>query len=180
MARYEYLIGGSLGERLIIGLTVGVYAYLLLTDPGKAMRSLRGGIEMFIRLFTLILAALLLASALGALLPEELVVRHLGEESGPGRVVAAGLLGGMLLGGPFATYPIMERVYEQGAGYPSLLAMYVGYGLISVGRVPYGLVIFSPSIVGLRLAFAVSVTVLASLGIYLVSAVRSSSDGVSS
>ncbi|MFB6132423.1 MAG: permease [Halanaeroarchaeum sp.] len=172
MAWYAYLIGGSWGERIVIGMAVVAYAYLFLTDPATAIRSLRGGVEMFVRLFTLIVAALLLASALGALIPEEAVVRYLGKESGASGVVAAGLLGGVLFGGPFATYPIMESVYDQGAGYPSLVAMYVGYGMISIGRVPYGLVIFSPTVVGLRLVFAVGLTVLASLGIYVVSMMR--------
>ena len=173
MARYPYLIGGSWGERVVIGMAVAVYAYLFFTDPSIALQSLRGGVEMFVNLFTLIVAALLLASALGALIPEEMVVRYLGKESGIRGVVAAGLLGGFLFGGPYATYPIMESVYEQGTGYPSLVAMYVGYGLISIGRVPYGLVIFSPFVVGLRLVFAIGLTIIASLGIYAVSMIRS-------
>lgn len=70
------------------------------------------------------------------------MVRYLGSGSGPRNAVLAGLLGGALLGGPFAAYPIMRSVRKQGACYGALLSMYVGYNMIGIGRVPFGLVIF--------------------------------------
>lgn len=163
MAWYDALIGRSWGHRAVIGLTVLVYGYLLATRPAAAVESARSAFGTLVRLFTLIVASLLLASALGAVLPEEAVVRYLGSGGGPGNAVLAGLLGGALVGGPFATYPIMQSVREQGAGYVSLLAMYVGYNVISIGRITYGLVIFSPVVVGLRLLFGVALTAVAAL-----------------
>ncbi|MFB6114595.1 MAG: permease [Halodesulfurarchaeum sp.] len=165
-SRLELLIGRSWGHRLIIGTTVGVYVYLLFTDPAAAMESARRAIDTLVRLFSLIVASLLLASALESLLPEEAVMRYLGEDAGLRNTVFAGFLGGILLGGPYATYPIMESVYKSGAGYGALVAMYVGYGVIGIGRVPFGLVIFSPKIVLLRLVFAVALTTVAAVAIW--------------
>lgn len=168
MAWYDYLLGQSWGQRVVVLATVVVYASLLVTRPEAAIASVRNAVETFVRLFTLILASLLLASALGALLPEEAVVRYLGSGSGPGHAVLAGLLGGVLLGGPYATYPIMRSVREQGAGYVALLSMYVGYSAISIGRIPFGLVVFPPRIVVLRLVGGVGLTVAAALVIWSV------------
>jgi hypothetical protein len=39
--------------------------------------------------------------------------------------------------------------------------MYFGYGAIGLGRLPFGLVIFSPTVVALRVGVAVALTVLA-------------------
>lgn len=164
----DSLIGASWGQRVIIGATVAVYGWLALTDPDAALKSADQGIETLVSLFTLILASLLLASALEQLLPEEAVTAYLGRGSGVGNTILAGLLGGMLLGGPYATYPIMQSVRKRGAGYAALLAMLVGYGAIGIGRVPYGLVIFSPTVVALRLAFAVGLTVVAAVVIWAV------------
>lgn len=167
-AWYDYLIGRSWGQRVVIGLTVGVYAYLAVARPAAAVESARSGLDTLVRLFTLIFASLLLASALEALVPEEAVVRYLGEGGGPANAVLAGVLGGLLFGGPYAIYPIMRSVRERGAGYVALLSMYVGYSAIGVGRVPYGLVIFSPTVVALRLAFGLGLTVAAALVIWAV------------
>lgn len=163
MAWYDPIVGRSWGQRVVIGLTVVIYAWLVLARPQDAVASAMGALNTLVRLFTLILASLLLASALETLLPEQTVVRYLGSGRGPANAVLAGLLGGVLLGGPFATYPIMQSVREQGAGYVALLSMYVGYNLIGIGRVPFGLVIFSPHIVLLRLVFATALTVVAAL-----------------
>lgn len=168
MAWYDPLVGRSWGQRVIVLGTVGVYAFLLLTRPAAAVESALGAIDTLVRLFTLILASLLLASALESLLPEETVVRYLGRGGGPANAVLAGLIGGALLGGPFATYPIMQSVRERGAGYVALLSMYLGYNAIGIGRVPFGLVIFSPQVVALRLAFATGLTVVGALVIWAV------------
>ncbi|MFC6725732.1 hypothetical protein ACFQE1_15430, partial [Halobium palmae] len=74
-------------------------------------------------------------------------------------VVVAGVVAGLLPGGPYAIYPIIRRVQESGANTPAVLTMLLGYGLIGVGRVPYGLVFFSPAVVGLRLLVAGAATV---------------------
>ena len=164
----DYLIGRSWGQRVVIGATIVVYAWLLLTDLDAAVQSADRGIGTLVRLFTLIVASLLLASALEQLLPEDAVTSYLGQGGGAKNTVMAGLLGGALLGGPYATYPIMQSVRKRGAGYAALLAMLVGYGVIGIGRVPFGLVIFSPEIVAIRLAFALLLTVIASVVIWVV------------
>lgn len=164
----DFLIGRSWGQRAVIGATLAVYGWLVFTDPEAAVTSANRGVGTLVRLFTLIVASLLLASALEQLLPEEAVTAYLGRGSGVGNTIMAGLLGGALLGGPYATYPIMQSVRKRGAGYAALLAMLVGYGVIGIGRVPFGLVIFSPEIVALRLAFAVLLTVLAAVVIWAV------------
>jgi uncharacterized membrane protein YraQ (UPF0718 family) len=168
MSAVDLLIGSSPGQRLVILGTVVVYGYLLVRRPADTRSSIESGTRTFVRLFTLILAALLLASAIGTLVPTGAVQSTLGESAGPTGVVVAGLLGGFLPGGPYAVYPIVAGVWEQGASTAAVVAMLTGYGAIGVIRASYGLVFFDAEVVGLRLLIAVPVAVLLSLVAFVV------------
>ncbi|MFB6164634.1 MAG: hypothetical protein ABEJ31_05700 [Haloarculaceae archaeon] len=136
MSWLDLLVGSGPSQRVVIVGTVALYVALLVRRPEVARESARSGVGQFANLFTLIVAALLLASAIGTLLPEEAIVRYLGSGGGPANAVLAGLVGGALFGGPYGTYPIMRSVREQGAGYVALLSMYVGAALVIWAVVP--------------------------------------------
>ncbi|MFB6079770.1 MAG: permease [Haloferacaceae archaeon] len=160
MSWVDLLVGSGLSQRVVIVGTALVYLVLAVRRPATARESARGGLEQFASLFTLVVAALLLASAIGTLLPREAVGRLLGAAAGIRGVVLAGLLGGLLPGGPYAVYPIVRSIGEQGASLAAVVAMLVGYGAIGVGRVPFGLVFFDPRTVSTRVAVGVVGTVL--------------------
>ena len=67
---------------------------------------------------------------------------------------------GLFPTGPYGAYPVIEEVADRGAGYPAVLTMLMGYGLLGTGRIPFGLVFFGTEIVGLRLALAIFGTIL--------------------
>lgn len=163
MSWLNLLIGSGLSQRVVILGTVLLYVVLVVWRPTVARESARSGVGQFASLFILIVAALFLANAIGTLLPREAVARVLGSAAGPSGVVLAGLLGGLLPGGPYAVYPIVESVGRQGATFAAVVAMLVGYGAIGVGRVPYGLVFFDVRTVAARLLVGVVGTVLAAL-----------------
>ncbi|AWB27667.1 hypothetical protein [Halococcoides cellulosivorans] len=153
------LVGASWGQRVVVIGAVVVYATLAVVDPATARSSAAGGIALFGRMASLVVASLLLANALGHALPEDRVAATLGAAAGTRGVVLAGLLGGLLPGGPYAVYPIVERVGDRGASAPAVVALLVGYSAIGVGRVPFGLGVFGPRIVLARLAIGVVGTV---------------------
>lgn len=163
MSVVDLLVGSGFSQRVVIVGTVLLYLGLLVRRPDVARESARSGVEQFSRLVTLVVAALFLASAIGTLLPREAVGSLLGSAAGPGGVVLAGLLGGLLPGGPYAVYPIVRSVGQQGASLAAVLAMLVGYGTIGVGRVPYGLVFFDVRTVSTRLVVGVAGTALVAL-----------------
>lgn len=156
----DYLIGSQWGQRVVVLGTIGVYAALLIVDPTAARESTVRGLRTFGQLFTLIVASLLLASAIGTVLPREAITSRLGGTADAPHVVGAGVLAGLFPGGPYAVYPIIESVSDRGAGYPAVLTMLLGYGLIGAGRIAFGLVFFGPGIVGMRLALAFLGTVV--------------------
>ncbi|MCO8243590.1 permease [Haladaptatus sp. AB643] len=171
MSRLDLLIGESCGQRVVILGTLAVYAYLVVRRPADAWTGAQHGATTVVHLATLIVAALFLSSAIGTLLPEDRLSELLGESAGFGEVAAAGLIAGLIPGGPYATYPVIKRIQESGAETPAVLTMLLGYGLISVGRVPYGLVFFTPTIVGLRLLTAGTATIIVGMVLFAVGGV---------
>ncbi|WP_181684691.1 hypothetical protein [Halorhabdus salina] len=163
----DLVVGSGPGQRVVVLGAIALYGYLFATRPGDATAAVRNGLVLFGRLFTLIIAALLLASAVETLVPAAAIRGVLGEAAGPGGTVLSGLLGGTLPGGPYAVYPLISGVGAAGAGVGAVLAMLIGYGAIGVGRVPYGLVFFDTKTVALRLAIAVPATVVVSVGVFL-------------
>lgn len=166
--QWMLLLGRNWGQRAIILVTVVVYLYLFIARPGDARRSLTGGLKTFAGLFTLILAAVLLASAIKTLIPAEVIQQHLGAEAGLKGVLTGGLLGGLMQGGPYGVYPIIRGLQEEGMSIAGVLAMLIGYGAIGGGRIVYGVTFFETKIVAVRVALGVMLTVLAGLILYAV------------
>lgn len=162
----EILIGKSWGQRIIIFGAIALYLYLSFYDPQAAKESATQGLRTFVSLLTLILAALMIASAIETVVPTDLIAGWLGEQAGARGVATAGIIGGLLPGGPYAVYPIIKGLYDGGASYAAVIAMLMGYGAIGIGRAAYGLVFFEPEIVGLRLLLAVPVPIIAGLIVY--------------
>lgn len=160
MSWIDLVIGRSFGQRVVILGTVAVYLWLAVRRPATARESASGGLRQFARLFTVILAALFLAQAIGALLPRDAISAAIGTTAGARGTIFAGILGGLIPGGPFAVYPIVEGLGRQGAPLAAVVTMLVGYGAIGVARVPYGLVFFEGRTVGLRLLVGVAGTIL--------------------
>lgn len=159
----DVLFGSGPGQRIVILGTIALYGYLAVRRPEDARESARRGASMLAGLLTLVVAALFLASAIETLVPAEAIRSLVGESAGPAGIVLAGLLGGVLPGGPYAVYPIIAGVAATGAGTASVLAMLVGYGAIGLSRTSYGLVFFRPRIVVARVAIGVAVTVAVAL-----------------
>lgn len=159
MSVLDLLIGASVGQRVVVVGTLVLYGYLAVRRPSTARAAAERGAKTLGTLTTLVLAALLLASAIGRLLPRDAVAGLIGGAAGVPGVVLAGLVGGTLPGGPYAVYPIIAEVADSGAGLAAVLALLVGYGGIGLLRIPYGLVFFEERIVAARVAIGVVVTV---------------------
>ncbi|MFB6129118.1 MAG: permease [Halorhabdus sp.] len=162
------VFGRQWGQRIVVIGAIVVYAWLALVSPDVARASAVSGAGTFVQMLTLILASLLIASALETLLPRDGLAEWLGDAAGARGVVLAGLLGGLLPGGPYAVYPIVRGVADRGASYPAMVMMLVGYSLIGLGRVPFGLAFFGIEVVAARLVIAIGATIVLSLLVYAI------------
>lgn len=163
---WDLLIGKNWGQRVIILGTAVLYLYLIIFRPEDALKGVKGGVLMLGGLLTLVIAAILLSSAIQILVPKDIIQEYLGPEAGLKGVLTGGLLAGLLQGGPYAVYPIIKGLQEEGIGISTVLAMLVGYSIIGSGRIVYGLAIFDAGIIVTRVALGVGLAVLACVVIY--------------
>ncbi len=165
---WQYIIGRNWSQRAIIIGTLILYIYMFLTRKKDAEESMKKGLGTFKSLLTLIFAAVLLASAIQALLPTEIVRSYLGPGSGSGGVMLGGLLGGLMQGGPYAVYPIIKGLQQSGVSLAVVISMMIGYGAIGSGKIVYGLAFFGAKIVTLRVLLGIGLTLFASFILSLV------------
>ncbi|KXB07597.1 hypothetical protein AKJ51_00895 [candidate division MSBL1 archaeon SCGC-AAA382A20] len=164
---FELLIGEGWGQRIIIISAVVLFLYLSFTNPSIAQKSAVQGLRTFAGLFTLILAALFIASAIENLVSPQTIATLLGESAGVKSIPLASLIGGLIPSGPYASYPIIHTLQEEGASLAAVVSMLIGYGAIGTGRIAYGLVFFEPEIIGLRILLAIPMSIIAGLIVYL-------------
>lgn len=162
------IIGRNWGQRGIIIGTAVLYIYMLLFRPEDAITGLTNGVMMFLGLLTLIIAAIFLASAIQVLIPKDLIQKYLGPSAGLRGVLTGGLLAGLLQGGPYAVYPIIKGLQEEGVGLSVVISMLVGYSIIGSGRIVFGLAIFEAEIIAIRVVLGVSLAVVSCVAIYYI------------
>lgn len=103
---------------------------------GSHVRGPREGGQILMRTLPLMLVAFVIVGYVEVLAPQELVQQWIGPESGWRGVLVATLVGPLLPGGPYVTFPLIAALYRAGAGLGPVVAMTTAWamlGLISVG-----------------------------------------------
>lgn len=131
----KFLDSTTLG---FIGATLLLFAVVCgIKGSAPALSALQSGLSLSVKFALLIVSSMILAALFQALVPRELVVRHLGASSG-WRGIALGVLIGVLFpGSPYAAMPLFAGLMRMGAGVPTGVAMVSAWGLLSIGRLPF-------------------------------------------
>lgn len=109
--------------------------------------------QEIVRIMVRLPFALLAASCIAELVPEEVIAGIIGPETGLTGIAAASVLGGLLPGGPIVSFPIAILFAHQGAGGPQVVALITGWSVYAFHRViAYEGPIMGWSFVGLRFA----------------------------
>ncbi|MBN2394930.1 MAG: hypothetical protein JXC36_00520 [Candidatus Atribacteria bacterium] len=162
------IIGRNWAQRIILLTAIVLYLYLILIKPVIAKKVLISAFSSFFSLIPIIFAAILIAQIINVLLPDALIMQWFGKESGLRGIVAGGLLAGFLQGGPYAVYPIIQSLLQKGAHVSIIVTMLIGYGAIGLSRIAYDFIFFEPYITGLRLLFAIPLTILSGIILYFI------------
>jgi len=117
----------------------GMAAILMVLAARRGMATLREGVRrawMQSRLLLLrVPLALLAAGFAAALVPQEAIATLMGEASGGMGILTASLLGGLLPGGPFVSFPIAASLFHSGAGGPQMVAFITAWSVFAVHRI---------------------------------------------
>jgi len=97
--------------------------------------------------------ALLAASFLAQVVPTDAIAQVLGRDSGLYGIILASLLGGILPGGPMASFPLALFIWDAGAGTGQMVALLAGWSVFAMHRVlAYEAPVMGWRFVALRLA----------------------------
>ena len=105
-------------------ITIVCLIVSLLFDSGKTLKGIKKGLKMFINLLPVLLLMLALVSIVLFLIPDETLVKYMGEGSGVNGWITAEALGSVALIPGFIAYPLCGILIKSGVAY-SVIAVFI-------------------------------------------------------
>ena len=126
---------------LIPTIIMGVVALVLLLvgyqrGAGQHIEGIKSALGMTIEILPLLLFAFTIAGMTQALLPQEMIAKWVGAESGLRGILIGSVAGGLCPGGPFVSLPIAAGLIRSGASMGTMVAFLTGWSLWAVSRLP--------------------------------------------
>lgn len=158
-----YLVDGFLW------LIAGVLALIAARRSRQLVKdSAREGLVDCVRLLPRIMLGVIGAGYIAAILPQEVVGRWLGADSGFTGLCVATLAGALTPGGPVLGFSIATAALKGGAGTPQVIAYTVAWALFAVQRLfIWEIPVMPPRLVWLRVLGSLPLPFLAALGAML-------------
>jgi uncharacterized membrane protein YraQ (UPF0718 family) len=118
---------------LALALILAAVAYV--KDPGLPLVGAKNGVSMLKIILPRLVPALLLAGLMQVLVPEEVVSRYFGRQSGLRAILIATVAGMLTPGGPMVSVPFMVALAHSGAALPPLVAYMTSWSLFGMQRI---------------------------------------------
>lgn len=128
---------------IVVALLFMLIAYL--RQDGSLAVGLKSGAQTFVQLIPIFIAVFIIVGLSEVLVPQELVSRWLGAQSGWRGIVLASVLGAIMPPSIFVSFPLAATLYKAGAGIGAGVAFVTSWSLLTLFRMP-----LEVSIVGLR------------------------------
>lgn len=138
----------------IIMAALAIFLLAIGYAKGEAqhIQGLNSGLKMIVQIIPLLLFAFIVAGMVQVLLPQELLSRWIGEESGLKGILIGTLAGGLTPGGPYVSLPVVAGLLKAGAGVGTLVAFLTAWSLWAVARLPMEIGILGWKFTFVRLA----------------------------
>lgn len=126
---------------LIPTIIMGLLAAVLILigynrGEGEHLTGLKSAYQMTIEILPLLLFAFIVAGMIQVLVPQEIISKWVGEESGIRGILIGSIAGGLTPGGPYVSLPIVAGLLKSGASTGTMVAFLTGWSLYAVGRLP--------------------------------------------
>jgi uncharacterized membrane protein YraQ (UPF0718 family) len=92
----------------------------------------------------ILLLGFMIAGLVQVLVPKELISRWLGVQSGVKGVLIACVVGGLVPGSPYATFPLVAALYQAGASLGAVVGFVAAWSLWSASRLPLEMALIDP------------------------------------
>ena len=126
---------------LIPTIIMGVIAVALLyiayqRGSGEHVVGLKSAGNLLVQILPLLIFAFIVAGMIRVLIPQELISKWVGAESGFRGILIGSVLGGIMPGGPYVSMPIIAGLLRTGAGIGTMVALITSWSLIAIARLP--------------------------------------------
>ena len=138
------LVMGTLAVALLL---VGYYR-----GEGQHVSGISLSLRMTLEILPLLVFAFVVAGMVQVLIPQHVVSRWVGAESGVRGLLIGTVAGGLTPGGPYVSLPIVAGLLRSGAGVGTTIAFLTGWSLWAIGRLPMEVGILGWKITLIRLA----------------------------
>jgi len=103
---------------------------------GQHITGLKSALTMTIEILPLLVFAFIVAGMVQVLLPQQLLAKWVGAESGMRGIFVGTVAGALAPGGPYVSLPIAAGLLRAGASVATMVAFLTGWSLWAVGRLP--------------------------------------------
>jgi uncharacterized membrane protein YraQ (UPF0718 family) len=120
---------------IMSALAVGLGVFAFSKDPSMAVSGLKDGGKTLLSIIPVLIPAFIVGGLLPKVMPQEMMGRWLGAESGIKGLAVGTLAGGFCPGGPFVAFPLVAGLLKAGAGVAPMAAFITAWGSLAFNRV---------------------------------------------
>ncbi len=126
-----------LGPTLIMaGLALVLFIAAYNKGGGEHINGMKTAFRTTVEILPLIFFAFVVAGMVQVLLPQDLLSRWVGAESGIRGIFIGTLAGGITPGGPYVSLPVVASLLKAGASPGTMVAFLTSWSLWAVARLP--------------------------------------------
>ena len=159
---------GRFRQMLIPTIIMGVIAVALLIiayqkGGGEHILGLKSAGNIMLQVMPLLIFVFIIAGIIPILIPNEMIARWVGAESGFRGILIGTTVGGLMPGGPIVALPIAAGLLQAGAGIGTMVAFMTGWSLWAFARLPLEVGLMGWKFTAIRLACTFIFPILAGL-----------------
>ena len=122
---------------IIMGIVALILFILAYSKGGNQhITGLQSALKMTYQILPMLIFAFVIAGLIQVLLPQQLVARWVGAESGFRGILIGTIAGGISPGGPYVSLPIAVGLLRAGAGVGTMVAYLTAWSLWAIARLP--------------------------------------------
>lgn len=120
-----------MGALAVVFLLIGYYK-----GQGQHIIGMKAGLRMTVQILPLLIFAFIVAGMVQVLVPQELLSKWVGAESGMRGILIGTVAGALAPGGPYVSLPVAAGLLQAGAGVGTMVAFLTGWSLWAFSRLP--------------------------------------------
>ncbi len=120
---------------IIMG-TLALIFSIIAYNKGELTTTVKTSLSMAFEILPLLIFVIIVAGAIRAILPHEVLLRWLGAESGMKGIFIGTLTGAIAPGGPYVSLPLAAGLLRSGAGIGTMVAFLTAWSLWAITRLP--------------------------------------------